>query len=67
MPHPSDPDATSEDVGRSRSTLVRGGGLGTVLVCLCGTLLLGLLMLAPAALAQDCPQTTLSDIEDEVM
>ena len=29
--------------------------------------LLGLLMLAPAALAQDCPQTTLGDIEDEVM
>jgi cytochrome c-type biogenesis protein CcmH/NrfF len=29
--------------------------------------LLGLLMLAPAAPAQDCPQTTLGDIEDEVM
>ena len=29
--------------------------------------LLALLMLAPAALAQDCPQTTLGDIEDEVM
>ena len=29
--------------------------------------LLGLLMLAPGALAQDCPQTTLGDIEDEVM
>jgi cytochrome c-type biogenesis protein CcmH len=29
--------------------------------------LLALLALAPAALAQDCPQTTLGDIEDEVM
>ena len=29
--------------------------------------LLGLLMFAPGALAQDCPQTTLGDIEDEVM
>ena len=26
-----------------------------------------LLLLAPAALAQDCPQTTLADVEDEVM
>ena len=30
-------------------------------------MLLALLMLAPGALAQDCPQTTLGDIEDEVM
>ncbi len=29
--------------------------------------LLALLAPAPAALAQDCPQTTLGDIEDEVM
>jgi cytochrome c-type biogenesis protein CcmH len=29
--------------------------------------LLGLLAPAPAALAQDCPRTTLADIEDEVM
>jgi cytochrome c-type biogenesis protein CcmH len=29
--------------------------------------LLGLLALTPAALAQDCPQTSLGDIEDEVM
>ena len=28
---------------------------------------LALLAAAPAALAQDCPQTTLGDIEDEVM
>jgi cytochrome c-type biogenesis protein CcmH len=28
---------------------------------------LALLAVAPAALAQDCPQTTLGDIEDEVM
>jgi cytochrome c-type biogenesis protein CcmH/NrfF len=28
---------------------------------------LGVLVLAPAAAAQDCPQTTLGDVEDEVM
>jgi cytochrome c-type biogenesis protein CcmH len=32
-----------------------------------GVALLALLAPAPAALAQDCPQTTLADIEDEVM
>ena len=32
-----------------------------------GLALLALLASAPAALAQDCPQTTLADIEDEVM
>ena len=29
--------------------------------------LLALLLLAPAAAAQDCPRTTLADVEDEVM
>jgi cytochrome c-type biogenesis protein CcmH/NrfF len=29
--------------------------------------LLALLLLAPAAMAQDCPKTTLADVEDEVM
>jgi uncharacterized membrane protein len=47
--HASDPNATSEDVGRSRPALVRGAGLGTVLVCLCGTLLLGFAMKEPCA------------------
>jgi cytochrome c-type biogenesis protein CcmH/NrfF len=32
-----------------------------------GAALLALLAPAPAALAQDCPQTTLADLEDEVM
>jgi cytochrome c-type biogenesis protein CcmH len=32
-----------------------------------GVALLALLAPVPAALAQDCPQTTLADIEDEVM
>jgi cytochrome c-type biogenesis protein CcmH len=32
-----------------------------------GAALLALLAGAPAALAQDCPQTTLADLEDEVM
>ena len=29
--------------------------------------LVALLLLAPAAVAQDCPRTTLADVEDEVM